>query len=470
MWYAWSRILRRKPAVSIPSQRGSSRNLFSSWLHSSPAFLTGRYCRASSRRISASPRWRQSSKSPPLIRPCSAVTGPSRTCRSYRRCSNGLSTSGCFFIFISNGLLPEHQSAYRRSHSTETALLKVTSDALIAADMGKLTLLGMLDLRAAFDCMDHSILLGRLEVSFGFGGAVLDWMRSYLVGRRQYVRYNGLTSSTTVVQFGVPQGSVLGPLFFILYTADVFHIAEELGFYIHGYADDLQLYDHCLACDTAQLSVRLAQCIEVMGQWMSSNRLKLNASKTEFIWLGSTRRLARCTFDPIIISGVPIQPSSTVRDLGAYIDSGMSYTDHVTRLTRTCFFHIRQLRSIRRSLTVDSSHTLVRALILTRLDYCNGLLGGAPKCLLSPLTRVLRAAARLILLLPRTSSVENEIRTVLHWLDVPARITFKLCLLAHRCLHASAPPYLIRPVLHTGQLYRRTLTSPFGRHGHGVCA
>ena len=319
---------------------------------------------------------------------------------------------------------------------------------LIAADMGKLTLLGMLDLIAAFDCVDHSILLRRLEVSFGFGGAVLDWMRSYLVGRRQYIRYNGSMSSTTVVQFGVPQGFVLGPLFFILYTAAVFHIAEELGFFIHGYPDDLQLYDHCLARDTAQLSVCLAHCIEVMGKWMSSNRLKLNASKTEFIWLGSTRRLARCTFDPIVIGGVPIQPSSTVRDLGAYIDSGTSYMDHVTRLTRTCFFHIRQLRSIRRSLTVDSSHALVRALILTRLDYCSGLLGGAPKCILSPLSRILRAAARLILLLPlllpRTSSVENEICTVLHWLDIPARVTFKLCLLAHQCLHGSAPPYLIR--------------------------
>ena len=271
-----------------------------------------------------------------------------------------------------NGLLPEHQICISTQPFHRDRPLEVTSDALIAADTGKLTLLGMLDLSAAFDCVDHSILLRQLEVSFGFGGTVLDWMRSYLVGRRQYIRYNGSTSSTTVVQFGVPQGSVLGPLFFILYTADVFRIAEELGFFIHGYADDLQLYDHCLARDTAQLSIRLAHCIEVMGQWMSSNRLKLNASKTEFIWLGSTRRLAGCTFDPIIISGVPIQPSSTVRDLGAYIVSGMSFTDHVTRLTRTCFFHIRQLRSIRRSLTVDSSHALVRALILTRLDYCNG--------------------------------------------------------------------------------------------------
>ena len=161
-----------------------------------------------------------------------------------------------------------------------------------------------------------------------------------------------------------------------------------------------------------------------------------------------------------------LQTQSTVRDLGAYIDSGMSFTDHVTRLTRTCFFHIRQLRSIRRSLTVDSSHALVRALILTRLDYCNGLLGGAPKCLLSPLSRVLRAAARLILLLPRTSSVENKIRTVLHWLDVPARVTFKLCLLAHRCLHGSAPPYLIQYFTPVSSIAGRSHL----RHGHGVCA
>ena len=176
-------------------------------------------------------------------------------------------------------------------------------------------------------------------------------MHSYLVGRRQYIRYNGLTCSTTVVQFSIPLGSVLGPLFFILYTADVLHIAEQLGFFIHGYADDLQLYDHCLACDTAQLFVRLAHCIDVMGQWMSSNHLKLNATKTEFIWLSSTRRLARCTFDPIIINGIPIKPS-TICDLCAYFDSGMSYTDHVTRLTRTCFFHIRQLRSVGRSLRI----------------------------------------------------------------------------------------------------------------------
>ena len=227
-------------------------------------------------------------------------------------------------------------------------------------------------------------------------------------------------------------------------TADVFQIAGELGFFIHGYADDLQMYDHCLTCDTSQLTNRLTHCIEVMGCWMSSNRLRLNASKTEFIWLGSTRRLVRCTFDPIIINGDTILPSRTTRDLGAYIDSGINFDDHVARLTRTCFFQIRQLRSIRRSLTVESSHALVRALVLTRLDYCNGLLGWAPKFLLGQLSGVLRAAARLILLLPRSGSVTDRIRTELHWLDIPSRVTFKLCVLAYRSIHGSAPSYLAR--------------------------
>ena len=242
--------------------------------------------------------------------------------------------------------------------------------------------------------------------------------------------------------FGVPQGSVLGPLFFVLYTADVFRIAEELDFSIHGYADDLQIDDHCFIRDQHQLNGRLIQCIDCMGQWMLKNRLKLNASKTEFIWLGSALRLASQSFDPIVVDGNAIQPSLSVRDLGVIIDPAISFVDHVTRMARTCYFHIRQLRSIRRSLTVDSCHALVHAMVLSRLDYCNGLLDGAPKYLLGQLFGVMRAAARLILVLPRRSHMTDAISTRLHWLDIPARVVFKLCVLAFRCQHGSAPPYL----------------------------
>ena len=242
-----------------------------------------------------------------------------------------------------NDLLPEHQSAYRSCHSTESALLKVTSDGLLAADRGKLTLLGMLDMSAAFDCVDHIILIRRLNVSFGIDENALDWIVSYIMGRRQYVRYNGRTSDISVVECGVPQGSVLGPLYFVLFTADVFGIADEHGFAIHGYADDMQIYDHCVVEDLHHLTSRLVDCIGSIGVWMTNNRLKLNASKTEFIWFGSARRLARCTFEAIVVNGSSILPSKTVRNLGVVLDPSLSLAAHCRQADKYIVFSTKNL-------------------------------------------------------------------------------------------------------------------------------
>ena len=341
-----------------------------------------------------------------------------------------------------NQLLPEHQSAYRRSQSTETALLKVTSDVLLAADRGMITLLGMLDLSAAFDCVDHDILTRRLRISYGIIEVALEWITSYLTGRSQYVRYNGLKSRVALIACGVPQGSVLGPLYYILYTSDVFELITQRGFRIHGYADDLQIYDHCSVSDIPILEARFTSCFDSVQSWMTCNRLRLNGSKTEFIWLGSSRRLPGCSFGPLVIGGSIVHPASSVRDLGVVLDPTLSFANHIAKLTGVAFYHIRQLRSIRRSLTIDSCHSLVRALIISRLDYCNGLLGGAPAFLLARLSGVLRAAARLVLQLPRTGHISVAMKEQLHWLDIPARVSFKLCALGFRCLHGSAPPYL----------------------------
>ena len=117
------------------------------------------------------------------------------------------------------------QSAYRSNHSTETTVLKVLSDAYAAADNKDVTLLCLLDLSAAFDTVDHSLLLARLRHTYGLRGTVLDWFQSYLSDRSQVVSYNGQTSAATTVCFGVPQGSVLGPNLFILYSAEVIAIA-----------------------------------------------------------------------------------------------------------------------------------------------------------------------------------------------------------------------------------------------------
>ena len=165
-----------------------------------------------------------------------------------------------------NGLLPEAQSAYRSQHSTETAVPKILSDAYAAADIKHVTLLCLLDLSAAFDTVDHDILLGRLQHTFGLCGPVLNWFRSYLTGRTQSVMFNGELSAVMQIQFGVPQGSVLGPNLFVLYAAEVIEIAECHGFSAHAYADDLQLYDHADPSMCASLVARLAACVLEISQ------------------------------------------------------------------------------------------------------------------------------------------------------------------------------------------------------------
>ena len=139
-------------------------------------------------------------------------------------------------------LTPELQSAYHRHHSTESPLVKVLSDIFDTADCHQVTLLGFLDLSAAFDTVDHDILLRRLETSFGIGGLTVKWLCSFLTGRSQAVAFRDVTLAYLSVTYSVPQGSVLGPLLFLLYTADVTAVAGRHGVSVHSYANDTQLY------------------------------------------------------------------------------------------------------------------------------------------------------------------------------------------------------------------------------------
>ena len=341
-------------------------------------------------------------------------------------------------------LLPEKQSAYRQSHSTETAVIDVLSDVYAAADSGQVTLLGMLDQSSAFDVVDHQILFERLGHTFGLTGKVMVWIKSYLSSRSMYVYFNGSASSVTSIACGLPQGSVLGPLFFLLYTAPLLPLIEKHGFKVHAYADDLQIYDHVHSTSAAALVARFSDCVDAVKSWMASNRLRLNPSKTEMIWLGSTGQLRNCPMSALLISGVWITPSSKVRNLGVIIDDALTMSAHVNKLVSTCFFHLRQLRMVRRSLDADAAHALVRALIHSRLDYCNGVLAGLPLYMFKRLQSVLNAAARLVLVLPGRQSVSVPMRDRLHWLGFPQRVIYKLCVLSYKCLHGLAPKYLSR--------------------------
>ena len=356
----------------------------------------------------------------------------------------------------SNNLMPRLQSAYRRHHSTETALLRVVSDLLRAADNKKVTLLGLLDLSAAFDCVDHAILLQRLTNRFGIVGTALDWIKSFLSDRTQQVSYNHRLSSVGHLICGVPQGSVLGPLMFVLYTAELFDLIEACGLTAHSYADDTQIYLSVPAVDASTAVQRFTLCVERIEAWMGANRLKLNTEKTQVIWIGTRQQLSKIDITELRLGSATVPVSNSVSDLGVMVDSQLTMADHVATTCRSCFFQLRQLRSIRLALTIDATKTLVNAFISSRLDYCNSLLAGISSGLLKKLQSVQNAAARLISRTRKFDHITPVLRD-LHWLPIRKRIDFKIATLVFKCLHDLAPPYLVGDIVPLASIPGRRL-------------
>jgi len=153
------------------------------------------------------------------------------------------------------------QSAYRQYHSTETAVTKVYNDLLLAADQGDVSALCLLDLTAAFDTVDHDLLMLRLERQFGLCGVVLQWFSSYLSDRTFQVVIRSGTSSVVIIICSVSQGSVLGPRLFILYTADLADVVKAHNVNLQSYADDSQLYLQCQRQHMTTAGQRLEMCI-----------------------------------------------------------------------------------------------------------------------------------------------------------------------------------------------------------------
>lgn len=338
-------------------------------------------------------------------------------------------------------LLPATQSGFRRGFSTESAITKVLSDLLDAVDSGDTAALTLLDLSAAFDTVDYAILVQRLNVSFGVEGSALQWFRTYLYGRKQYVRCGGNCSKLSEVVSGVPQGSVLGPILFIIYTGDLQLITAKHGLSLHQYADDSQIYGSCRSSDISSFTTTISNCVNDVLNWMRSNRLQLNTEKTEFMWCATARRAPTLPKDPVNIAGASVQPVSTVRDLGVFIDSDLGAATHVKRTVSRCFYALRQLRQLRRFVSDVCFQRLVVSLIHSRLDYGNFSLVGLPVHLQLRLQSVLNAAARLTFKLRRYDHVTDAL-SILHWLRVPQRIDFKLGVTAYCSLNGAAPPYL----------------------------
>lgn len=222
-----------------------------------------------------------------------------------------------------NNILHCTQFGFRKKHSTVDAITKFIADITAALDSKKTTVAVYLDLSKAFDTINHDILLSKMEF-YGIRGIALDWFRSYLKNRKQYVHYGGQNSHTRHVDCGVPQGSVLGPLLFILYTADLPDCLENTK--CIQFADDTTIY--VSSKNVQQLELLTNNDLALLGDWFFANKLSLNISKTSYMIFTYQLQHYNITID-LTFTNRKIEKTEYTKFLGVYIDEKLKWDKHI---------------------------------------------------------------------------------------------------------------------------------------------
>ena len=352
----------------------------------------------------------------------------------------------CKFLIahlVANNLYEPYQSAYRSSHSTETALLRVHNDLLRSIDRDGGAVLVLLDLSAAFDTIDHAMLLKLLENQCGLKGTVLKWFADYISDRYQAVQVGTSFSEFIKMEFGVPQGSVLGPILFTCYTRPIANIIRRHDIPHHFYADDTQLYVSFRPRDAAsreETVARVEACVRDIRAWMAAHYLKLNDDKTELLVLSSAPH-ATAPIELQVGGDVVTVSEDPPRNLGVYFDNKLSMDVHVKKLMRSVNHSLFSIGKVRKYLDVETCTTLLNCMVGSKLDYCNALFYGMSDKNFNALQLAQNRAARIITFTPKFHSI-SAIRRDLHWLPIKQRVDFKLLVLCWRSLHGLAPVYI----------------------------
>uniref|UniRef100_A0A8C6LEU9 Reverse transcriptase domain-containing protein n=1 Tax=Nothobranchius furzeri TaxID=105023 RepID=A0A8C6LEU9_NOTFU len=309
----------------------------------------------------------------------------------------------------------------------------------MASDKNLVPVLVLLDLSAALDTIDHNVLVERLEHVVGIKGTALGWFKSYLSDRFHFVNVHDKSSSYSRVTYGVPQGSVLGPIFTI-YMLPIGKIIRQHGINFHCYADDTQLYLSINPDEPNRLG-RLQACLEDIKNWMTLNFLLLNQDKTEVLIFGPEIQKGKLLSQSPDLNGITLISRNKVRNLGVIFEQDMSFKSQVKQVCRISFFHLRNIAKIRSILSRSDAEKLVHAFITSRLDYCNSLLSGSPQNVVKSLQLVQNAAARVLMRIKKRDHI-SPVLASLHWLPVKFRIDFKILLLTYKALNNQAPSYI----------------------------
>ena len=343
---------------------------------------------------------------------------------------------------MTHSLFSSENSAYKQCHSTETLLCKMKADFINSIDRQQVSVLLLIDLSAAFDTVDYDIMDLIFRKNFNINGTVLNWFKTYLLNRKQNVVIGSFKSDEKALDFGVPQGSCLGPVIFLSYLNTLYELIRQHLPSVSGYADDNQIYISFEPDKSQDAAIdALQSCIREVRSWFLSHQLLINDSKTEMLLIGTRQQLSKLGDISVSVGNISINPTDDVCNLGFILDSHLTLNKQISNVCRKSHYHLTRIRQIRPYLTVKVTEKLIHAFVSSTIDYCNSLYYDITDYNIKKLQIIQNCAARLVFNVPSRSHVSHLLKQ-LHWLPVKFRIEFKICLLTYKCLNNLAPSYL----------------------------
>lgn len=298
--------------------------------------------------------------------------------------------SQLYFYFDSNNIFYNHQYGFRSCKSTVQAILHQLQYTYDHLDDGDLVFSIFLDFRKAFDCVDHSILLSKLKF-YGVGELALSWFRSYLSGRCQYVSVDGGESSRCDVTAGVPQGSIIGPLLFLIFINDFYSCSTIFKFIL--FADDSTLSYHFAKDQVTAAQVIINRELANVNRWLHSNKIQLNNDKTKYMIFSLKGDFQ---FPDILINGASIECVNKIKFLGVNIDSHLTFDAHIDYIISKVSRSLGVLYKLNKFLPSYILRSLYFSAIHPYMHYAIEAWYGAPGYLRSKVVILQKKAIRCI--------------------------------------------------------------------------